>query len=289
MSLFRRPKKAVVHRRVFSAAADDDDTADNSDSENSHRNTGSGGAYDEPTKSNSERMKTPPPPNISSKHEKKSKDDKKSSSSSKKTVSLLSFGGDEGMTPFTNMQNILVIEQNSIRFVCVLAEEDGEVFQVKKSSHSKKVMKMLDKERRRKKNRDKDDSASTTTASGSGTSDRDAYGKRTNNGFNNNASATTKTNACDVVRATSYADATSEQDDGNDDLDTTQKRWPKSSKISNSSIHTEIRTDDFVVRLLFIKFILSEPKKNYFFFHKKKYENRLCSEWKLLWIVHWTK
>lgn len=129
------------------------------------------------------------------------------------------------------------------------------MFQVKKSSHSKKVMKMLDKERRRKKNRDKDDSTSTTAASGSGTSD--AYGKRTNNGFNNNTTtaATAKTNACDVVRATSYADAMSEQDDGNDDLDTTtQKRWPKSSNISNSSKHTEIRTDDFVVRLLFIKF-----------------------------------
>lgn len=93
MSLFRKPKKPVVHRRVFSAA-DDDDTADNSDSENSYRNAGSGTA-DEPSKPSSDRMKTPPPPNISSKHEKKSKADKKSSSS-KKAPSLLSFGVDEG-------------------------------------------------------------------------------------------------------------------------------------------------------------------------------------------------
>lgn len=105
-------------------------------------------------------------------------------------------------------------------------------------------MKMLDKERRRKKHREKDSSNSMADESTS----NDNYSK-TNNGFNN------KTNAYDVVsRATSYDRATSNMDDGNDDL--ANKKRPKSSQISNSSIHTEIRTDDFVVRLLFINFVL---------------------------------
>lgn len=135
------------------------------------------------------------------------------------------------------------------------AEEDGEVFQVKKSSHSKKVMKMLDKERRRKKHREHESASSIGTTSsaiavghetGASSATSDGGWPKTNNGFNNN-----KTNACDVVRATSYDDATSKLlDDGTDDL-TKQKRF-KSSQISNSSIAI---TDDLVVRLLFINFI----------------------------------
>lgn len=109
------------------------------------------------------------------------------------------------------------------------------MFQCKKSSQSKKLV----KERRKKKHREKE---SANTDYGPTTSD--SHGK-SSNGFNN------KTNAYDVVkRATSYDEATSKMDDGNDDL--TNKKRSKSSQISNSSIHTEIRTDDFVVRLLFI-------------------------------------
>lgn len=106
-------------------------------------------------------------------------------------------------------------------------------------------MKMLDKERRRKKNR--------VTTFGQESSASDVHGK-SNNGFNH------KTNACDVVQATSYDDATSDKGNGNDDL-AYQKR-SQSSQISNSSIHTEIRTDDFVVRLLFINFCLNYQIKN---------------------------
>lgn len=90
MSLFRRPKKAAVHRRVFSAA-DDDENTENSENENTSRKNG-----DDNVKMDMDiRVKTPPPPIISDtrKHEKKSKEDKKSSS---KKSSLLSFG-DEGM------------------------------------------------------------------------------------------------------------------------------------------------------------------------------------------------
>lgn len=113
------------------------------------------------------------------------------------------------------------------------SDEGTEVFQCKKSSQSKKLV----KERRKKKHREKELADNEPTTS-------DSHSK-SNNGFHN------KTNAYDVVkRATSYDEATSDMDDGNDDL--TNKKRSKSSKISNSSIHTEIRTDDFVVRLLFI-------------------------------------
>lgn len=115
-------------------------------------------------------------------------------------------------------------------------------------------MKMLDKERRKKKHRDKDH---TNTIHGHESMTSDG---KSNNGFNN------KTNAYDVVRATSYDEAnTSDMDDGNDDL--ANKKRPKSSQISNSSIHTEIRTDDLVVRLLFIN-LFCNIKKNAK--HKKK-------------------
>lgn len=127
-------------------------------------------------------------------------------------------------------------------------------------------MKMLDKERRKKKHREKETASSTAPESATS----EGNGK-SNNGFNN------KTNAYDVVRATSY-EATSDMDDGYDDLANNKRQ--KSSQISNSSIHTEIRTDDFVVRLLFINLFcnlelktiqkLNETSKKSVDFVKKK-------------------
>lgn len=87
MSLFRKPKKNIVQRRVFTENDDEDD--------------------DEPM----EVQETAP-------IEKKSK--KKDKYRAKQT--LLSFD----------------------------AEEEGEVFQVKKSSHNKKVMRMFEKEKKKK-------------------------------------------------------------------------------------------------------------------------------------------
>lgn len=95
---------------------------------------------------------------------------------------------------------------------------------------------MLDKERRRKKLREKDGHG-TNESSGN-----DRHSK-TSNGVNN------KTNACDVVQATSY-ETVSDKGIDHDDINLAKKKRQKSSQISNSSIHTEIRTDDFVVRLL---------------------------------------
>lgn len=96
MSLFRRPKKGNVQRRVFSALDEDDDDENTRKSENetstsikSSKNGDSSVKMDV-----DERCKTPPPPNISHKHEKKLKEPLNDKKSSKKS-SLLSFG-DEG-------------------------------------------------------------------------------------------------------------------------------------------------------------------------------------------------
>lgn len=100
---------------------------------------------------------------------------------------------------------------------------------------------MMDKERRKKKNRDRE------------TSNEPSYGEtnqntssKSNNGFNN------KSNAYDVVQATSHETA-SHKGVGNNDY--ANKKRQKSSIVSNSNIHTEIRTEDFVVRLLLHRFI----------------------------------
>lgn len=95
MSLFRRPKKANVQRRVFSAMDDEDE--DHSKKSDSNELKGSGKNGDNIEKMDvDERVKTPPPPTISQhKYEKKIKEPPIEKKSSKKT-SLLSFG-DEGI------------------------------------------------------------------------------------------------------------------------------------------------------------------------------------------------
>lgn len=249
MSLFRRPKKAAVHRRVFSVADDDEN------GENSGNEIGSG------KNSNDDeiRVKTPPPPCItdSRKNEKKHRDDKKSSN---KKTSLLSFG-DEGMLIFDFIKHILYLinylfylllcqnfdaNDSSILLLMLIhittkvndfipsafTDDEAEVFQVKKSSHSKKVMKMLDKERRRKKCRDKDQ-----------------MGHQDDGKFNS------KTNSySDIIRT--YEDTSPDMGNGNDDLGNNSR-----SKPSNNFNHTEIRTDDFVVRLLFINLFVQTQRQ----------------------------
>lgn len=97
-------------------------------------------------------------------------------------------------------------------FLISFVEEEGDVFQVKKSSHSKKVMKMLDRERRKKKK--ELESGQKTDKSSNGT------------------------------RNLSHSWV-------NPETDTIIKN-EKSNKIQ-----TEIRTDEFVVRLLLFNFLLS--------------------------------
>lgn len=100
MSLFRRPKKAIVQRRVYSAA-DDEDHTENSENEGNNSRSSRKNDDSEKMDVDDSRDKTPPPPSISSsdshrKHDKKSKDTApdKSKATHKKS-SLLSFG-DEG-------------------------------------------------------------------------------------------------------------------------------------------------------------------------------------------------
>lgn len=87
--------------------------------------------------------------------------------------------------------------------------EDGETFQVKKSSHSKKVMKMLDKERKKKKYRTE--------------------------GFSEEEKQITESI----------------------NIDSNNKINKKGKNDNSNSIQTEIRTDDFVVRLLLTIFATS--------------------------------
>lgn len=116
-------------------------------------------------------------------------------------------------------------------FYVVLTEEEGEVFQVKKSSHSKKVMRMMDKERRKKKHRDHDDDTHTLDP-------RREWDPRSNNNGAGRYSS---------ERDGSTSSASKVKGVGNDDY--VDKRQ-KSSNAPISGNHTEIRTDDFVVRLL---------------------------------------
>lgn len=105
MSLFRRPKKAIVQRRVFSAADDEENIDDRSENENQFSNRNESGTGKMEIE---ERMQTPPPPSISDyrKQEKKSKDVIAHKKSNHKKSSLLSFG-DEGKT--ANQQNYKII------------------------------------------------------------------------------------------------------------------------------------------------------------------------------------
>lgn len=131
----------------------------------------------------------------------------------------------------------------------LFSEEEEEVFQVKKSSHSKKVMRMMDKERRKKKSHQR---ASSNEPS-HGESNQNTSSK-SNNGFNS------KSNAYDVAQATSNETA-SRKGVGNNDY-----AIEKRQKSINSNIHTEIRTEDFVVRLLLHRFI-----------HTLCYLTRICN------------
>ncbi|XP_034485119.1 PAX3- and PAX7-binding protein 1 isoform X1 [Drosophila innubila] len=150
-------------------------------------------------------LETPPPPiiSLSGKRDKdKNKKTIKQSDDNGKPKALLSFADDE---------------------------DDGEVFQVRKSSHSKKVMRMLDKERRKKKREERAEhtghsghmgfengstpqhlESSSAIASGAGTAISSRY--KSTSIANDNASVQSKSKKCD-----------------------------------NDMIQTEIRTDDFVL------------------------------------------
>lgn len=128
------------------------------------------------------------------------------------------------------------------------AEDDGEVFQVRKSSHSKKVMRMLDKERRKKK---REERAEITGHSGH-------FGYE-------NGSNMQQLESSSATSALALAPASGSGAAGSANLSSRYKCTSiasdnasvqsKSKKCDNDMIQTEIRTDDFVVRLLLFNFL----------------------------------
>jgi len=111
-----------------------------------------------------------------------------------------------------------------------LAEDDGEVFQVRKSSHSKKVMRMLDKERRKKKREERAENSGHPGGENGSTQHLESSGGPSSGPANSNS------NSANAGRYKSASDQS------------------KSKKSDNHMIQTEIRTDDFVVRLLLFNF-----------------------------------
>lgn len=186
MSLFRKPKKNI-QRRAFSEFDEDKDRLPTRD--------------DESSENVPETIKMKPKPDKVPKERPQAK-------------TLLSFGDEEG----TNIYTESVTSINS--YPCIFITEEEEVFQVKKTSQSKKVMRQLDKERRRKAKglpTPGDDDLTTNPVTELST-------KPPSHGGQVSASATS-----------SGADA---------NLQSVRE------DISGKKIHTEIRTDDFVVRLL---------------------------------------
>lgn len=127
-----------------------------------------------------------------------------------------------------------------------LSEEDeSEMFQVKKTSHSKKVMKMMDKERRKKKAQS---SSSSLSRGNSNERNIDQYNDQPNR-TEDNDHRNSHTNRSSVSYDKDVIDTNTRTDDKHDSIN------KKRNKNSNSSIQTEIRTDDFVVRLLLSIFL----------------------------------
>ncbi|XP_017104679.2 PAX3- and PAX7-binding protein 1 isoform X2 [Drosophila bipectinata] len=136
-------------------------------------------------------MEAPPPPIITGKRDKEKSRKPIKSLDDTKPKALLSFADDE---------------------------DDGEVFQVRKSSHSKKVMRMMDKERRKKK--------------------REERAENSGQGGGENGSTQ------HLESSSGYGNPHSDGGVGRYKGASDQS---KSKKSDNHMIQTEIRTDDFVV------------------------------------------
>lgn len=187
-SLFRKPKKNI-QRRAFSDFPEDQD----------HGATRDGDAGEKSVEAPKIKQKEPKP--------------EKPSKERPAAKTLLSFGDEDGKWVANVSVHHLLIK-------LPLSEEE-EVFQVKKSSQSKKVMRQLDKERRKKAKGGNDDTqpqekTTMTSMGGSELSNKPPL----LGGVSDLASGTDAT--LSSVR----------------------------NDISGKKIQTEIRTDDFVVRLL---------------------------------------
>ena len=110
------------------------------------------------------------------------------------------------------------------------AEDECEVFQVKKSSHSKKVMRKLDKERRKKSTTKSNIDEDSSEVGSFETNGKSIKNDPSSSGQSYSSSSTiTNSNSIEIKKSTSKVES--------------------KNKINTDS-RTEIRTDDFVVRLL---------------------------------------
>uniref|UniRef100_A0A182Q932 GCF C-terminal domain-containing protein n=1 Tax=Anopheles farauti TaxID=69004 RepID=A0A182Q932_9DIPT len=207
MSLFRKPKKPI-QRRVFSGYDDEDEENGTPSGKDPPSNGNENGSARQPATTESGLAPEGPAvaaSTVASSSEHRKRKEHRADASSK--------GGPGSLkaTPGITKPSLLSFDD----------EEEGEVFQVKKSSHSKKVMKTLDKERRRKRHMEK---SNGTTASSTGAPFESG-----------------KTNSSRKQAASPPSTAGSYETDSNDKI--------KREKCENSSsnIQTEIRTDDFVL------------------------------------------
>lgn len=117
-------------------------------------------------------------------------------------------------------------------------EDEGEMFQVRKSYHSKRVMRMLDKERRRKKKEEKRYPAKNL----------DSNHRSSPSSSSSSATATKTTDFSGGIGSVQRIDGERTPLSNSNSLGASSSE--QHNVIKSDNIQTEIRTDDFVVRLL---------------------------------------
>ncbi|XP_058119129.1 PAX3- and PAX7-binding protein 1 isoform X2 [Anopheles coustani] len=222
MSLFRKPKKPI-QRRVFSGYDDEDEENNPSSKDTAHAAGNGNGSPGEPSLA-------PEGPMVSSggtsiavaSSERKRKEHRTD------TKPDTSKGVGSSKSNAITKPSLLSFDD----------EEEGEVFQVKKSSHSKKVMKSLDKERRRKRHMEKSNGTGTAPSTfqhSSAPSEHAAMGSKAATTANQRSSKQQYPSSSPPSTSLSY------------DNDSNDKIKREKCENSSSNIQTEIRTDDFVL------------------------------------------
>lgn len=241
MSLFRRPKKPV-QRRVFSYG--DDEDSENNDLNDCGTKTSAADSYSDNGTSNSSRTKTDNGSRAAKERAKSPASEK-----TKKKSSLLSFD-DEGKT-----QPLLIVIVQSVGALeydrNFISAEEGEIFQVKKSSHSRKVMKQLDRERKKRKTKPAaEGSADGQSSSYGGSGDVGGSGSSGGRGVSSERSSSSYA----TLSSSSGRQTTTTITAG-------QKHRQSNLSFSQCSNPTEVHTDDLVVRLLLSHFTKKTKKQ----------------------------
>ncbi|XP_036228777.2 PAX3- and PAX7-binding protein 1 isoform X1 [Bactrocera oleae] len=136
-------------------------------------------------------------------------------------------------------------------------EEDTEVFQVRKSSNSKKIMRMLDRERRRKRKEERHNTQSSVDDGNNGCGDEGVSigrqrerqsNERFENGKSTNGSSNNSHNLGSTSTSSNKYKGTTTLAPSGKSLGTASASAVEQCKSKKSdSIQTEIRTDDFVL------------------------------------------